>query len=637
MSKNIVEKILAEHLVEGKLEKGEEISIKIDQTLTQDATGTMAYLAFEALDIPKVKTELSVSYIDHNTLQTGFENADDHLFLQTVAEKYGIYCSKPGNGICHKLHVERFAIPGKTLLGADSHTPTTGALGSIAIGAGGLDVALAMAGESFSLTVPEVIKVQLEGTLNPGVSAKDVSLYLLSQVGVKGGVNKIMEYSGEGIKNFSIPERGTMTNMGAEMGLTTSIFPSDEVTKDYMKSQGREEDWVELKADQDAQYDQIIKINLDQLQPLLAKPHMPDLVDKVENFKDKKIDQVFIGSCTNASYVDIARAAKILKGKKVHKEVSLCVAPGSKQVFEMIIRDGILNDLVSAGARILESACGPCVGIGQSPKSGAVSLRTSNRNFLGRSGTKDAGIYLVSPETAAASAVKGYFDTAEGLEILNGVIETEDYILDDSLIIKPSDEEVEVVKGPNIGDMPIKEELKDKLECEIVMKTEDNITTDDIMPAGAKILPLRSNIPKISEYVYSVIDEDFVNRAKKAEKSVIVGGENYGQGSSREHAAIAPMYLGVQAVVAKSFARIHKKNLINFGIIPLVFENKEDYDTINRGDTIKINNLIKQIMNETVEAETQAKKINLKLEVSEIDRKVLKAGGKLNYIKNKNQ
>jgi len=637
MSKNIVGKILAEHLVEGKLEKGEEISIKIDQTLTQDATGTMAYLAFEALDIPKVKTELSVSYIDHNTLQTGFENADDHLFLQTVAEKYGIYCSKPGNGICHKLHVERFAIPGKTLLGADSHTPTTGALGSIAIGAGGLDVALAMAGESFSLTVPEVIKVQLEGTLNPGVSAKDVSLYLLSQVGVKGGVNKIMEYSGKGIKNFSIPERGTMTNMGAEMGLTTSIFPSDEVTKDYMKSQGREEDWVELKADQDAQYDQIIKINLDQLQPLLAKPHMPDLVDKVENFKDKKIDQVFIGSCTNASYVDIARAAKILKGKKVHKEVSLCVAPGSKQVFEMIIRDGILNDLVSAGARILESACGPCVGIGQSPKSGAVSLRTSNRNFLGRSGTKDAGIYLVSPETAAASAVKGYFDTAEGLDILNGVIETEDYILDDSLIIKPSDEEVEVVKGPNIGDMPIKEDLKDKLECEIVMKTEDNITTDDIMPAGAKILPLRSNIPKISEYVYSVIDEDFVNRAKKAEKSVIVGGENYGQGSSREHAAIAPMYLGVQAVVAKSFARIHKKNLINFGIIPLVFENKEDYDTINRGDTIKINNLIKQIMNETVEAETQAKKINLKLEVSEIDRKVLKAGGKLNYIKNKNQ
>jgi len=637
MSKNIVEKILAEHLVEGKLEKGEEISIKIDQTLTQDATGTMAYLAFEALDIPKVKTELSVSYIDHNTLQTGFENADDHLFLQTVAEKYGIYCSKPGNGICHKLHVERFAIPGKTLLGADSHTPTTGALGSIAIGAGGLDVALAMAGESFSLTVPEVIKVQLEGTLNPGVSAKDVSLYLLSQVGVKGGVNKIMEYSGKGIKNFSIPERGTMTNMGAEMGLTTSIFPSDEVTKDYMKSQGREEDWVELKADQDAQYDQIIKVNLDQLQPLLAKPHMPDLVDKVENFKDKKIDQVFIGSCTNASYVDIARAAKILKGKKVHKEVSLCVAPGSKQVFEMIIRDGILNDLVSAGARILESACGPCVGIGQSPKSGAVSLRTSNRNFLGRSGTKDAGIYLVSPETAAASAVKGYFDTAEGLDILNGVIETEDYILDDSLIIKPSDEEVEVVKGPNIGDMPIKEDLKDKLECEIVMKTEDNITTDDIMPAGAKILPLRSNIPKISEYVYSVIDEDFVNRAKKAEKSVIVGGENYGQGSSREHAAIAPMYLGIQAVVVKSFARIHKKNLINFGIIPLVFENKDDYDSISQGDTIKINNLINQIMNETVEAEIQGKKINLKLELSEIDRKVLKQGGKLNYIKNKNQ
>src|SRR6056297_3309944 len=626
MGKNIVEKILGNHLVEGSLDKGKEISIKIDQTLTQDATGTMSYLAFETLNIPKVKTETSVSYIDHNTLQTGFENADDHLFLQTVAEKYGIYCSKPGNGICHKLHVERFAIPGKTLLGADSHTPTTGALGSIA-----------MAGESFSLTVPEVIKVQLEGTLNPGVSAKDVSLYLLSQVGVKGGVNKIMEYSGEGIKNLSIPERGTMTNMGAEMGLTTSIFPSDEITKKFMKAQGREEDWVELKADEDAQYDQVINVNLDQLQPLLAKPHMPDLVDSVANFKDKKIDQVFIGSCTNASYVDIARAAKILKGKKVHKEVSLCVAPGSKQVFEMIIRDGILNDLVSAGARILESACGPCVGIGQAPKSGAVSLRTSNRNFLGRSGTKDAGIYLVSPETAAVSAVKGYFDTAEGLEILNDVKETEDYILDDSMIIKPSSEDVEVVKGPNIGEMPIKEELQNEMNCKIVMKTEDNITTDDIMPAGAKILPLRSNIPKISEYVYSVIDEDFVNRAKKAEKSVIVGGENYGQGSSREHAAIAPMYLGIQAVVVKSFARIHKKNLINFGIIPLVFENKDDYDSISQGDTIKINNLINQIMNETVEAEIQGKKINLKLEVLEIDREVLKQGGKLNYIKNKNQ
>ena len=636
MGKNIVEKILIDHLVEGKMEKGEEISIKIDQTLTQDATGTMAYLAFEALEIPKVKTELSVSYIDHNTLQTGFENADDHVFLQTVAEKYGIYCSKAGNGICHKLHVERFAVPGKTLLGSDSHTPTSGAVGSIAIGAGGLDVALAMAGESFSLTVPEVINVQLEGTLKPGVSAKDVSLYLLSKVGVKGGVNKIMEYSGEGIKNFSIPERGTMTNMGAEMGLTTSLFPSDEITKEYMKAQGREEQWIELKADEDAKYDQVIRVNLDELQPLLAKPHMPDLVDKVENFKDKKIDQVFIGSCTNASYVDIARAAKILRGKKVHKDVSLCVAPGSKQVFEMIIRDGILNDLVSAGARILESACGPCVGIGQAPKSGAVSLRTSNRNFLGRSGTKDAGIYLVSPETAAASAVKGYFDTAEGLEVLKDVKETEDYILDDGMIIKPSSEDVQVVKGPNIGNMPIKEELKNNLQCEIIMKTEDNITTDDIMPAGAKILPLRSNIPKISEYVYSVIDEDFVNRAKKAGKSVIVGGENYGQGSSREHAAIAPMYLGVQAVVAKSFARIHKKNLINFGILPLVFENKEDYDSINQGDTIKIDNLTDKIMRETVEAEIQGKKINLKLELSEIDREVLKAGGKLNFIKKKN-
>jgi len=637
MGKNIVEKILGNHLVEGSLDKGKEISIKIDQTLTQDATGTMSYLAFETLNIPKVKTETSVSYIDHNTLQTGFENADDHLFLQTVAEKYGIYCSKPGNGICHKLHVERFAIPGKTLLGADSHTPTSGAVGSISIGAGGLDVALAMAGEAFSLTVPEVIKVELEGTLNPGVSAKDVSLYLLSQVGVKGGVNKIMEYSGEGIKNLSIPERGTMTNMGAEMGLTTSIFPSDEITKKFMKAQGREEDWVELKADEDAQYDQVINVNLDQLQPLLAKPHMPDLVDSVANFKDKKIDQVFIGSCTNASYVDIARAAKILKGKKVHKEVSLCVAPGSKQVFEMIIRDGILNDLVSAGARILESACGPCVGIGQAPKSGAVSLRTSNRNFLGRSGTKDAGIYLVSPETAAASAVKGYFDTAEGLEILNDVKETEDYILDDSMIIKPSSEDVEVVKGPNIGEMPIKEELQNEMNCKIVMKTEDNITTDDIMPAGAKILPLRSNIPKISEYVFSVIDEEFVERAKKAGKSVIVGGENYGQGSSREHAAIAPMYLGIQAVVAKSFARIHKKNLINFGIIPLTFERKEDYDNIKQGDFLKIKNLKEQIMNDQVEAEFEENKVSLKLELSEKDRFVLKEGGKVNFIRNKNR
>ncbi len=637
MGKNIVEKILGNHLVEGSLDKGEEISIKIDQTLTQDATGTMSYLAFETLNIPKVKTETSVSYIDHNTLQTGFENADDHVFLQTVAEKYGIYCSKAGNGICHKLHVERFAIPGKTLLGADSHTPTSGAVGSIAIGAGGLDVALAMAGEAFSLTVPKVINVQLEGTLKPGVSAKDVSLYLLSKVGVKGGVNKIMEYSGEGIKGFSIPERGTMTNMGAEMGLTTSVFPSDEITKEYMKAQGREEEWVELKADEDAKYDEVIRVNLNELQPLLAKPHMPDLVDKVENYKDKKIDQVFIGSCTNASYVDIARAAKILKGKKVHRNVSLCVAPGSKQVFEMIIRDGILNDLVSAGARILESACGPCVGIGQAPKSGAVSLRTSNRNFLGRSGTKDAGIYLVSPETAAASAVKGYFDTAEDLEILNNVKETEDYILDDSMIIKPSSEDVEVVKGPNIGEMPIKEELQNEMNCEVVIKTEDNITTDDIMPAGAKILPLRSNIPKISEYVFSVIDEGFVERAKKAGKSVIVGGENYGQGSSREHAAIAPMYLGIQAVVAKSFARIHKKNLINFGIIPLTFERKEDYDNIKQGDFLKIKNLKEQIMNDQVEAEFEENKVSLKLELSEKDRLVLKEGGKLNFIRNKNR
>ena len=600
MRENQFRKIVKNHLVSGEMVKGKEIAIKMDQTLTQDATGTMSYLAFEALQIPRVRTKLSVSYVDHNTLQTGFENPDDHLFLQSIARKCGLYYSRPGNGICHKVHCERFAVPGETLLGSDSHTPTSGALGMVAIGAGGMSVAMAMAGEPFYLVMPEVINVVLEGKLRPGVSAKDIILELLRLLSVKGGVGKAIEYSGSGVETLSISERGTITNMGAELGATTSLFPSDNVTYEFMKGQGRECDWIELKADEGAEYDRVIEINLDLLEPLVAKPHMPDLVVKASELSDLKVDQVFIGSCTNASYEDLARAAAILEGKVAHPDVSLCVAPGSKQVFEMICQDGILQKLIASGARILESACGPCVGIGQSPNSKGVSVRTSNRNFIGRSGTADGQVYLTSPEVAAATAIFGKITDPtelEGIEKIQEIKEPKDFIIDDRMLIAPLPMEeaqnVEIRRGPNIAPMPVRDEIEDAFEVKAVLKVGDNITTDDIMPAGSKILPLRSNVPVISQYVFKGIDPTFSERAKLAKKSIVVGGENYGQGSSREHAALAPMYLGVQAVVAKSFARIHKDNLINYGILPLVFKYKEDYGKIHQDDVLEFHGVRK--------------------------------------------
>lgn len=644
MSQNLFTKIVEKHLVRGVMKKGQDIAIKIDQTLTQDATGTMAYLAFEALGLPRVKTELSVSYVDHNTLQTGFENADDHLFLQTIANKYGIYYSRPGNGICHSVHYQRFAQPGKTLLGSDSHTPTSGSMGMIAIGAGGMDVAMAMAGEPFNLKMPEVVNVYLEGKLREGVAAKDIILELLRRMTVKGGLGKVIEYTGPGIKNLSIPERATITNMGAELGVTTSIFPSDEVTYEFMKAQGREEQWIELLPDEGATYDSYIRIDLDTLEPMVAQPHMPDKVIKVKELSNIAVDQVFIGSCTNASYSDIAKAAAILEGKCVHPRVSLCVAPGSRQVFEMLARDGILQKLISSGARILESACGPCVGIGQSPPTGGVSVRTTNRNFIGRSGTADARVYLASPEVAAATAITGYItDPREvvDLNILKDVTEPDEYIIDDRMIIKPEDEgsNVEIIRGPNIKPMPIGEALDDNLEAKILLKVGDNITTDDIMPAGSKILPLRSNIPAISEYVYNGIDSSFPERAKKNKPSIILGGENYGQGSSREHAALAPMYLGVKAVIAKSIARIHKDNLVNYGILPLILKDYEDYNKISQGDKILFNNLREQVLSGEVVAKNvnTNEEIRLYLDLSDRQKEILLSGGLLNYTREKNK
>lgn len=643
MGENLTKKILRDHLIEGEMIVGEEIGIKIDQTLTQDATGTMAYLAFEALEIPRVKTQVSVSYVDHNTLQTGFENADDHLFLQTSAKKFGIHYSRPGNGICHSVHYQRFARPGKTLLGSDSHTPTSSALGMIAIGAGGMSVAMAMAGEPFYLKMPRVVNVDLTGKLNPGVASKDIILEVLRRLTVKGGIGKVIEYTGTGIKNLSIPERATITNMGAELGATTSIFPSDEIAYEFLKAQGRGDQWIELLPDKDAQYDEIIQIDLNELEPMVAKPHMPDLVERVKELENIKVDQVFIGSCTNASYLDIAKAALILSDKCVHEDVSLCIAPGSKQVFEMLARDGILQKLISSGARILESACGPCVGIGQSPCSSGISVRTNNRNFIGRSGTADAQIYLVSPEVAAATAIKGYIADPRlvvDLKLLEKIEESDDYIIDDRMIIFPVEDtkNLEIRKGENIKPMPIGEKLDDKLQEEVILKVGDNITTDDIMPAGSKILPLRSNIPAISEYVYSGIDSTFPERARSLGKSIIVGGENYGQGSSREHAALAPMYLGVKAVIAKSIARIHKDNLINYGILPLVFKNIDDYKEISQGDKLEIIDMYSQIETGNIKLRnaTTDKMIDLALELSERQKKLIRAGGLLNYVKEKN-
>ncbi|MBR1742596.1 MAG: aconitate hydratase, partial [Lachnospiraceae bacterium] len=593
------EKILKEHCIDGEFIKGGEIGIKIDQTLTQDATGTMAYLEYEAMGIPRVKTEQSVAYIDHNTLQSGFENADDHRFIGSEAKKHGIYFSRPGNGICHQVHLERFGIPGKTLIGSDSHTPTGGGLGMIAIGAGGLDVAVAMGGGAYYITYPKIVKVCLSGKLSPWVSAKDVILEILGRMTVKGGVGKIIEYCGDGVKTLSVPERATITNMGAELGATTSIFPSDERTREFLAARGREDVWREWKADDNAVYDEQMDIDLSQIVPLAACPHSPDNVKSVGQIGKIKIDQVCIGSCTNSSFVDMMKVAHILKGKTVHPDVSLSIAPGSKQVLSMLAENGALSSMIHAGARILESACGPCIGMGQAPNSQGISLRTFNRNFEGRSGTKDGKIYLVSPETAAISAINGVLTDPTSYGEMQAFKVPEKYAINDNMIVPPSDEkdmeQVELYRGPNIKPFPKTSPLDEKISCACSLKVGDNITTDHIMPAGAKILQIRSNIPAISEFCFTVCDEGFPERAKKMKASIIVGGLNYGQGSSREHAALAPLYLGVKAILVKSFARIHRSNLINAGILPLTFANESDYEKIHEGDQLEIDDIRKNI------------------------------------------
>ena len=640
MGYTVAEKILKAHLVEGEFKKGNEIGIKIDQTLTQDATGTMAYIEFEAIGIPRVRTEKSVAYIDHNTLQSGFENADDHRFIGSVAKKRGISFSRPGNGICHQVHLERFGIPGKTLIGSDSHTPTGGGLGMIAIGAGGLDVAVAMGGGTYYITYPKIVKVELKGKLSPWVSAKDVILEVLRRMSVKGGVGKIMEYCGEGVKTLSVPERATITNMGAELGATTSIFPSDERTYEFLKAQKREQVWQEIKADEDAVYDEEIVIYLSALEPLVACPHSPDNVKTIKELEGMKIDQVCIGSCTNSSLLDMMKVAYILKGKTVHPDVSLSIAPGSKQVLNMLSLDGALSDIIDAGARILESACGPCIGMGQSPNSKGVSLRTFNRNFPGRSGTKDAGVYLLSPEAAAISAIRGVLTDPRELGEMPDFRLPETFVINDNMITLPADEKdadkVEILKGPNIKSYPKTSPLADSLSVQCSLKVGDNITTDHIMPAGSKILPLRSNIPEISKYCFSAVDEQFPQRALDLGSSVIVGGSNYGQGSSREHAALAPLYLGIKAVIVKSFARIHKANLVNAGILPLTFENEADYDKISQSDTLEFSDLRNAVAKDSVIYATLSstgEKIPLNLELSERERKIILEGGLLDYTR----
>jgi aconitate hydratase len=641
-------KILESHLVSGKLIPGEEIAIKIDQTLTQDATGTMAYLQFEAMGVDRVKTELSVSYIDHNMLQTDYKNPDDHKYLMSVAKRYGIWLSKPGNGICHQVHLERFAKPGKTLLGSDSHTPTAGGMGMIAIGAGGLEVASAMAGEPFYMRMPKIVGVHLKGKLPDWVTAKDIILELLRRLTVKGGVGKIFEYFGEGIKELSVPERATITNMGAELGATTSIFPSDEITRAYLKAQGREEDWVEILPDPDAEYDEIIEIDLSQLEPLIACPHSPDNVVPVREVEGIKVDQVVIGSCTNSSFVDLTRAAKLLEGRKVHPDVVFAVAPGSKQALELITQNGALLTFLKAGARILESACGPCIGMGFAPPSGGVSVRSFNRNFEGRSGTPDAKVYLASPEVCVACAIAGEIIDPRKLGIPWVKVEMpERFPYGDEAFIEPLPEEeakkVEIYRGPNIKPLPEFDELPESIEGEVSLIVGDNITTDHIMPAGAKILPLRSNIYAISEYVYHYVDPDFVRRAKeirdqKGKANIIVGGENYGQGSSREHAALAPRFLGVRAVIAKSFARIHHANLVNFGIVPLEFKNKEDYNKFSLGDELLIpdlKNRLREGKEIVVINKTTGEEIVCTYNLTPKQVSVLLKGGLLNWIKSK--
>ena len=639
MGLTIAEKIIKAHLVSGEMTRGSEVALRIDQTLTQDATGTMAYIEFEAIGIPRVKTELSVAYIDHNTLQSGFENADDHNYIQSVAKKYGIRFSRPGNGICHQVHLERFGKPGKTLIGSDSHTPTGGGIGMLAMGAGGMDVAVAMGGGAYYITMPKMYKVNLTGKLSPWVSAKDVSLEILRILSVKGGVGAVIEWGGEGVKTLSVPERATITNMGTELGATTSIFPSDEVTREFLKSQGREEDYVPLSSDEDAVYDRIIDIDLSSLKPLLACPHSPDNIKSAEELSGTKVDQVCIGSCTNSSLRDMLRVAAILKGKKIADSVSLSVSPGSKQVLTMLADCGALSDILASGARVLECACGPCIGMGFSPNSAGVSLRTFNRNFEGRSGTRDAQVYLVSPEVAAAAALTGYITDPRTLGDYPEIVMPDEFKVNDSAVIMPADEDeagsVEILRGPNIKSFPETHPLEDTVKAELTLKVGDNITTDHIMPAGAKILPYRSNIPHLSKFCFNVCDETFPERAKAAGSTIIVGGSNYGQGSSREHAALVPLYLGVRAVVAKSFARIHAANLINAGIIPLTFENADDYDKLSQGDELVFENVLASLDSGKFELvdKTAGVTVSLVGEFTERQKGMLLAGGLLPYTK----
>ncbi|MBR3806186.1 MAG: aconitate hydratase [Clostridia bacterium] len=644
MGYSIVQKIIKEHLLGGEMTVGSEIALKIDQTLTQDATGTMAYLQLEAMEIDRVKTELSVAYIDHNTLQSGFENADDHRYIQTVAKKHGLRFSRPGNGICHQVHLERFGKPGKTLIGSDSHTPTAGGIGMLGMGAGGLDVAVAMGGGAYYITMPKVIKVNLTGKLSDYVGAKDVILEVLRILGVKGGVGAVIEYAGEGVKTLSVPQRATITNMGAELGATSSVFPSDEATLAFLKAQDREADYIPLAPDADAVYDAEYTIDLSALKPLAACPHSPDNVKTVSSLAGMKIDQVCIGSCTNSSLSDMLTVAAMLKGKTVHPDVSLSISPGSKQVYTMLAECGALADLIAAGARILECACGPCIGMGFSPKSAGISLRTFNRNFLARSGTADASVYLVSPEVAAASAIAGVFTDPTTLGTAPKIAMPERFTINDNLIELPASPEeagsVVVERGPNIKPIPKGEAPAKNLECELILKVGDNITTDHIMPAGAKILPYRSNVPKLSEFCFTVCDKDFPERAKAKGGGVILGGQNYGQGSSREHAALVPLYLGVKAVIAKSFARIHMANLINFGIAPITLKNEEDYEKIAEGDEILIEGFSDAIASKneaTLVVKSSGDRIPLVLSFSERQREILLAGGTLNYTKAKSK
>ena len=639
MGSTIAQKIIAAHLVSGSMQVGEDIGLRIDQTLTQDATGTMAYLEFEAMGVPRVKTERSVAYIDHNTLQSGFENADDHKFIQSVAKKHGIYFSKPGNGICHQLHLERFGVPGKTLIGSDSHTPTGGGIGMLAFGAGGMDVAVAMGGGEYHITMPKMMKINLTGKLSPWVSAKDVILAVLQKLSVKGGVGRIIEYAGEGVKTLSVPERATITNMGTEVGATTSIFPSDEITRAFLAAQGREGDYVPLASDADAVYDTVIDIDLSALEPLIACPHSPDNVVTVSSIAGTKVDQVCIGSCTNSSLMDLLKVAALLKGKTIAPSVSVSVSPGSKQVLAMLSDCGALSDILASGARLLECACGPCIGMGFSPNSGGVSLRTFNRNFEGRSGTADAKVYLVSPETAVAAALTGAITDPRTLGEMPAITLPERFKIDDSAILPPASEaeaeSVEILRGPNIKEFPKSRPLTDTVEAPLVLKVGDNITTDHIMPAGSKILPYRSNIPYLSQFCFGVCDKTFPERAKAAGSSIVVGGSNYGQGSSREHAALVPLYLGVRCVIAKSFARIHAANLVNAGILPLTFANADDYDKLRQDDKLKLVNVFKGLQSGqfTLLDETTGDTIPLTGHFTDRQQAILRAGGLLDYTR----